>query len=245
MTKCYLASTVLAVALMAAPGLALAQNNTGNNNGSTAGWNNNVGNSNGNFRNGNADRGYPNNFGNRVAYGNIGQGGYTGMSMPLPNNNNNNNNNNAVNKRPSQRNPLLADNGDARASKVIGTTIHNDRDQNIGSVDDVLIGRNGVWAIVSTNNKKVAVPFQDLVIGDSNARGDDKLVLPNATQAQLNTLPVFHYDATNYANNNGNNGNGRWFGNNNNNNAYNGNGNNNGPGLFGNGNVRNNNGNNG
>ena len=148
MSKCYLAGTVLAAALMGAPGLAMAQNNNGhwNNNGNTAGWNNSV--------------------------GNIGYGGYSGMPMPLPNNNNNNNNNNnASNQRPSQRNPLLADNGDVRASKFIGTTIHNDHDQNIGSVSDVLIGRNGVWAIVSTNNKKVAVPFQNFVLGDFERAG--------------------------------------------------------------------------
>jgi PRC-barrel domain len=214
MSKCYLAGTVLAAALMAAPGLAMAQNNNGhsNNNGNTAGLSNNV--------------------------GNIGYGGYSGRPMPLPNNNNNNSNNsNASNQRPSQRNPLLADNGDVRASKFIGTTIHNDRDQNIGSVSDVLIGRNGVWAIVSTNNKKVAVPFQNFVLGDSNARGDDKLVLPNATQAQLNTLPVFHYNETNYANNGNSNGNSGWYSNNNSQN-------NNGRGLFGNGTIRNN-GNNG
>ena len=124
-----------------------------------------------------------------------------------------------------------------RASKFIGTTIHDDHDQNIGSVSDVLIGRNGVWAIVSTNNKKVAVPFQNFVLGDSNARGDDKLVLPTATQAQLNTLPVFHYNETNYPNNGNGNGNGGWYSNNNSQN-------NNGRGLFGNGTIRNN-GNNG
>lgn len=236
MTKCYLASTILATALMAAPGFAMAQNNNGNwgNGSNTTSWNHNVGNSNTGFNS-------ANNFNNGTAYGNLGQGGYTAMAMPIRNNNNNHVNN-AANQRPSQRNPLLADNGDVRASKFIGTTIHNDRDQNIGSVDDILIGRNGVWAIVSTNNKKVAVPFQNFVLGDSNAQGDNKLVLPNTTQAQLNTLPVVHYDETNYANNG--NGNGGWFNNNRNNNAYD-NGNNNNPGLFGNGTVRNNNGNNG
>lgn len=237
MTKCYLLGTVLAAALMAAPGIAAAQNNNGNQN-----WNSHTS----GFYNNNMNRDYSNNsgnFGNRpgdhMDYANVGRGGYTGMAMPLPSNNNNNNNN-ASTQRPSQRNPLLADNGDVRASKFIGTTVHNSRDQNIGSIDDVLIGRNGVWAVVSTNNKKVAVPFQDFVVGDSNIRGDDKLVLPNATQAQLNTLPVFHYDATNYKNNNNNNG--GWFSNNNNNNnGWNNNYNHNNPGLFGNGNVRNNN----
>ncbi len=41
---------------------------------------------------------------------------------------------------PSQRNPLLADNGDVRISKLIGSTIYNKDDQKVGSVDDVLAG---------------------------------------------------------------------------------------------------------
>ncbi len=106
---------------------------------------------------------------------------------------------------------------DARAGKVIGTNVYNAQDQKLGSVDDVLIGSNGVWAIISTNDHKVAVPFQKLQFGNANANSDDKLVLPDTDQAQLNNDPAFHYNASNYASNNPGSGS-----------------NNGGPGLFGN-----------
>ena len=145
---------------------------------------------------------------NNAAYAHISQGGVTGEAMPIANNNGNNgnaNNNNAT--RPSQRNPLLADNGDVRIDKMAGTTIYNDQDQKLGSVDGIVGGRNGMWAIVSTDdqNKTVAVPIKDFVFGNYQANGDDELVLPKYTTAKLNGLPVFHYDASDYANNNGNN----------------------------------------
>ncbi len=121
MTKQYLLGTVLAAAIMAAPGIAAAQNNPGNPN-----WNNTApGLNNKPATTARQSRGLRQ----------CRPGGYAGTAMPLPDNNNNdNNNNNADNQRPSQRNPLLADNGDVRASKFIGTTVHNNRDQNIGSV---------------------------------------------------------------------------------------------------------------
>ena len=81
-------------------------------------------------------------------YAGIGSGGYTGTLMPIRDNNANNTNNDTANRR--QRNPDLADNGDARTSKVVGTSVYNDQNQQVGSIDDLLIGRNGVWAVVST-----------------------------------------------------------------------------------------------
>jgi hypothetical protein len=92
-------------------------------------------------------------------------------------------------------------------AKVIGTTVYNEQNQKLGSVDEVLIGRNGVFAVISTDKQKVAVPFQVFVFGDSSKDGHDKMVLPNATQAQLNSMPPFYYDATSYANNNNSNNN--------------------------------------
>ena len=147
---------------------------------------------------------------NTAAYSHIGEGGMTGSAMPIANNNGNNGNNNAnANNvtRPSQRNPLLADNGDVRLDKMAGTTVYNDQDQKLGSVDGIVAGKNGVWAIVSTDdqNKTVAVPIKDFVFGNYQANGDDELVLPHQTTAQLDKLPVFHYDASDYANSNGNN----------------------------------------
>src|SRR5215469_6699055 len=124
---------------------------------------------------------------NNAAYSHIGDGGITGTAMPIANNNNANNHNhgfansnNANNNitRPSQRNPLLADNGDVRLDKLGGTTVYNDQDQKLGSIDGVVAGRNGVWAILSTDdqNKTVAVPMKDFVFGNYQANGDDEMV---------------------------------------------------------------------
>lgn len=144
----------------------------------------------------------------------IGMGGYTADQDYITKDNNghpvNNTHNNNADLRPSQRNPLLADNGSIRASKMIGTNVYNANDQKLGSVDDILIGTNGLFAVVSTNQKKVAVPFHEFKVGDSKNNGDDKLVLPDETQAKLNTQYEIHYDASNYqdwqaAHNNNNN----------------------------------------
>lgn len=159
---------------------------------------------NGNNGGGNANNGVP------MAYRSLGFGGYTGFAV-MPgngnNNNNNNNGNNNQNRRISQRNGLLADNGDARISKVIGSGVWNFQNKQLGTVNDVLIGRNGVFAVIATNNKQVVVPFRDLVFGNAQVDGNDKLMLPHTTQAQLNTRPTFHYYLPNYPNyNNNNNG---------------------------------------
>ena len=43
---------------------------------------------------------------------------------------------------PSQRNTVLTDRGDVRASKLIGAAVYNDRDEKVGSVDDVIMGKD-------------------------------------------------------------------------------------------------------
>ncbi|MGA9867985.1 MAG: PRC-barrel domain-containing protein, partial [Acetobacteraceae bacterium] len=134
-------------------------------------------------------------------YANVGQGGYAADQAFIHGANANTNPSadaKDADLRPSQRNPVLADNGSARASKVIGTEVYNTDNQKLGSVDDILIGKNGVFAVLSTNQKKVTVPFDSLKLGDAKNNGDDKLVLPNETQAKLNTQLEFHYDASNY-----------------------------------------------
>jgi ribosomal 30S subunit maturation factor RimM len=104
-----------------------------------------------------------NNTADNAAYSHIGQGGVTGTAMPIANKDDANNTTNSDITRPSQRNPLLADNGDVRLDKMSGTTVYNDQDQKLGSIDGVVAGRNGVWAIVSTDdqNRTVAVPLKD------------------------------------------------------------------------------------
>lgn len=135
-------------------------------------------------------------------YSNLGSGGYTAEQTYIHNGNNNNAGNTTANannnQRPSERNRDLADNGDARASKVVGTAVYSEKDQKLGNVNDILIGKNGVFAVISTNHKKVSVPFNELKFGNATNMGDDRIVLPNETQARLNTEPVVHYNETNY-----------------------------------------------
>lgn len=95
---------------------------------------------------------------------------------------------------PSQRNPLLADNGDVRISKLIGSTIYNKDDQKVGDVDDVLAGQNGqLEVVVSTAKKKTVVPWDRLVFGDAKLNSDNKVLMPDATQAQLDKMQAFNY----------------------------------------------------
>lgn len=95
---------------------------------------------------------------------------------------------------PSERNPLLADNGDVRMSKLVGTDIYNKQDKQVGSVDDVLASPNGqLEVVVDTNKKKVLVPWNALQFGDAKLNSDNKVLMPSATQDTLNSEPTFSY----------------------------------------------------
>lgn len=147
-------------------------------------------------------------------YATVGQGGYTAdqafITSGETKTNNARHNASASNLRPSERNADLADNGSARASKVIGTTVYNTANQKLGSVNDILISKSGkLFAVITTNQKKVGVPFDQLKFGDAQNESDNKLVLPNETQTRLNTEAEIHYNESHYqawkANHNGNN----------------------------------------
>jgi len=95
---------------------------------------------------------------------------------------------------PSQRNPLLTDNGAVRIGKLIGTAIYNKDDKKIGNVDDVLAGQDGqLGVVISTNDKRVVVPWNTLVFGDAKLNSDNKVLMPDETQESLNKLPVFSH----------------------------------------------------
>jgi hypothetical protein len=96
---------------------------------------------------------------------------------------------------PSQRNPLLTDNGDVRIGKMIGTSIYNKDDKKLGSVDDVLAGQNGqLQVIVSASNKKVAVPWDKVQFGDAKLNSDNKILMPDESQQSLSSMPAFSYE---------------------------------------------------
>jgi len=83
-----------------------------------------------------------------------------------------------------------------RASKLIGSSVVNDQNEKIGTIEDIIIGRDRVlFAVLQVGGflhlggHKVAVPYQSLVLDESGS----KIKLPGATQEALKKLPEFKY----------------------------------------------------
>jgi hypothetical protein len=101
---------------------------------------------------------------------------------------------------PSARNAAMTDNGDVRTSKVVGSSVYNDHDQKIGSVDDIVIGKDrslhavlSVGGFLGMGSKMVEVPFDRLQFGNTKGSSDNRVVLPGSTKEQLTSMPGFHY----------------------------------------------------
>jgi hypothetical protein len=86
-----------------------------------------------------------------------------------------------------------------RMSEVIRSDVTNDRGERIGTVDDVLVGRDDrvlsavlqVGGFLGLGGRLVAVPYNSLVLDD--AEGTLKIMLPGATKEELQKLPEFRY----------------------------------------------------
>jgi hypothetical protein len=83
-----------------------------------------------------------------------------------------------------------------RASKLRGTKVVNQKNESIGSLDDLIVGKDRVlFAIIQAGgflglgSHLIAVPYESLQI---NADGS-RIVLPAATRAQVKALPEFKY----------------------------------------------------
>jgi len=103
---------------------------------------------------------------------------------------------------PSQRNSVLTDSADVRASKLIGASVYNDHNEKVGSVDDLVLGKDNkadevivsVGGFLGMGTKLVAVPYTQLKLGDTrNASSDNKVVMPGATKESLKAQPEFKY----------------------------------------------------
>jgi hypothetical protein len=84
-----------------------------------------------------------------------------------------------------------------RASKLAGTNVENDKNEKIGTLDDVVISKDRVlFAILQVGGflgvggRLVAVSFESLQIDDAGK----KIVLPGASRDELKKLPEFKYD---------------------------------------------------
>jgi sporulation protein YlmC with PRC-barrel domain len=84
-----------------------------------------------------------------------------------------------------------------RASKLIGQPVLNDDSQNIGKLDDIVLGADAKanYAIIQVGGflgigaHLVAVPFESLKID----KAGNKIVLPGASKTALENLAEFKY----------------------------------------------------
>jgi sporulation protein YlmC with PRC-barrel domain len=83
-----------------------------------------------------------------------------------------------------------------RVSKLIGSSVSNDKNEKVGTLDDVIVDRNRVlFAVLQVGGflgigaRLVAVPYQSLVIDDAGK----KIELPGATREELQKLAEFKH----------------------------------------------------
>jgi sporulation protein YlmC with PRC-barrel domain len=87
-----------------------------------------------------------------------------------------------------------------RMSKVIGSSVINDKNEKIGTIDDVVADKDKkqlnfavlqVGGFLGVGGRLVAVPFDSLVIDDKKR----KITLPGASKDELKKLSEFNYPA--------------------------------------------------
>jgi len=92
---------------------------------------------------------------------------------------------------------LTAQSGELRASQIIGSTVYDVQNRNIGSVKDIMLDRSGqstsvvvdVGAFLGVGGKYIAVPLHDL------KTDNDRLTL-NRSKEQLLSAQPYRFDTT-------------------------------------------------
>jgi hypothetical protein len=87
--------------------------------------------------------------------------------------------------------------GGLRMSKIIGSNVHNEADEDVGKVDEIILPTGGaptailaVGGFLGIGSHYVAVPLSRLRMGPR-----DRWVMQGATKEYLRTLPPFTYTA--------------------------------------------------
>ena len=108
-----------------------------------------------------------------------------------------------TNTTPRDRNPVMTHDGFARTSKVVGSSVYNDHDEKVGSIDDLLIGKDGkIMAVLSVGGflgmgtRYVEVPYSELVFGNTQKDSDNRVVLKGATKESLKSQAPYNYYRT-------------------------------------------------
>lgn len=83
-----------------------------------------------------------------------------------------------------------------RTTKLHGSAVVNDKDEKIGTIDDIIIGRDKIlFAVIQVGGflglggHLIATPFERLQLDDEKG----KIVLPGASKDELKKLPEFRY----------------------------------------------------
>jgi hypothetical protein len=83
-----------------------------------------------------------------------------------------------------------------RASKLRGTKVVNQKNESIGSLDDLIVGKDRVLfgiiqagGFLGLGSHFIAVPYESLQVSADGGR----VVLPGATREQVKALPEFKY----------------------------------------------------
>jgi sporulation protein YlmC with PRC-barrel domain len=88
-----------------------------------------------------------------------------------------------------------------RMSKLIGSSVINDKNEKVGTVDDVIADKDKkqlsfavlqVGGFLGVGGHLVAVPYDSLVIDDTG----QKITLPGASKDELKKLSQFNYPAS-------------------------------------------------
>jgi hypothetical protein len=89
--------------------------------------------------------------------------------------------------------------GGSRISKLIGSSVYNDQNEKIGSLDDLILkdgdriamGIVSVGGFLGMGNKLVAVPYDQLHL--ETDKDQTKITMPGASKEALNAMPTFTY----------------------------------------------------
>jgi sporulation protein YlmC with PRC-barrel domain len=84
-----------------------------------------------------------------------------------------------------------------RTSELLHRTVYNDKNEKIGTFDDLMISKDGkalaailqVGGFLGLGGHLVAVPYKSVVMKDN----ENKILLPGATKEALGALGEFHY----------------------------------------------------
>lgn len=95
--------------------------------------------------------------------------------------------------------PAAQTSTDWRSSKLLGTTVYNKANENIGEVADVVIGSDGavtavvlsVGGFLGMGEKHVAVPFKSVIASRTESNAVKLSV--DTSKASLTAMPAYNY----------------------------------------------------